>query len=608
MVVERSTVPLEDCWNVEALFPNLTAWQKEFDAACRQEKPRWPQLQEFKGKLGKDPATLKALLELSFSIERNLSNLYTYAHLRHDEDITNDANKTAYGKICALFTDFSEEISWFEPELLALDQKELDFLLNSSELKEYRFHLEKIIRLKKYTLSAEMESLMAQTGKALQAVSKAYSAINDADFKFGEVLDAKGNKRELTHAQYGIYVRDQDRVLRKNAFTQMHHKYSKYENTLCELLNGQVQSHLFNAKARGYASSLEAALLPKNIDVAVYHALIEAVNNKVDALHRAVELRKKTLGVEELHLYDMYVPLTSEVDIKMPYNEAVDVIIESVAPLGFEYQNLLKKGFKESRWVDRFENKNKRSGAYSSGSYDSMPYILMNYKDQIRDVFTLAHEAGHSMHSLLTHKHQLYQYGHYSIFLAEVASTFNEELLMQLLAKRTTSKIEQIFYINQKVEDIRTTLFRQTMFAEFELLIHALAEQEIPLTPTLLKQEYRKLNEKYFGKTLVIDEEIDIEWARIPHFYYNFYVYQYATGISAALALAERVLNGGEQEREDYLSFLKGGSSKYPIDMLKVAGINMREPAPIQATIARFSSLVDQLGEKLSDKDLAVGR
>lgn len=608
MVVERSAVQKGDCWNVEALFPDQAAWQKQFDAAAQQDKPRWPKLLDFKGKLGKDPLVLKELLNLSFSIEKNLSNLYTYAHLRHDEELTIDANKSCYGKICSLFNDYSEEMSWMEPELLALDEETLNSLLNAPELKEYRFYLEKIVRLKKYTLSGEMEALMAKTGKALQAVSKAYSAINDADFKFGEVVDGKGNKRELTHAQYGIYIRDQDRVLRKNAFKQMHGQYSKYENTLCELLNGQIQSHIFNARARGYKSSLDAALYPHNIDVEVYHALIEAANSEISALHRAVDLRKKTLGVDELHLYDMYVPLTSEVDIQMPYDEAVDAIIESVAPLGTEYQNLLKKGFKDDRWVDRYENNNKRSGAYSSGSYDSMPYILMNYKGQIRDVFTLAHEAGHSMHSLLTHKHQPYQYGHYSIFLAEVASTFNEELLMQLLLKRAKTEEEKIYFINQKVEDIRTTLFRQTMFAEFELLIHTLAEREIPLTPALLKQEYRKLNEKYFGPSAVIDDEIDIEWSRIPHFYYNFYVYQYSTGISAALALSERVVKGGEQERNDYLAFLKGGSSRYPIDMLKVAGINMREPAPIKAAIGRFSSLITELGGLLENKKLAVNK
>ncbi|MGZ3632932.1 MAG: oligoendopeptidase F [Parachlamydiaceae bacterium] len=602
MVVERTEMRKQDCWNIETLFPDLKSWQNAFERCFQKEKPHWPKIQNYQGQL-KNPKILKELLELTDSIERELSNLYTYAHLRHDEDITENDNKTAYSKISALFQYYGEETSWIGPELLSIDQEVLDQLLNAPELAEYKFSLEKILRIKKHTLSPEMEALLAKTGKALQVSGRAFSAINDADFKFSEILDSQGNKHELTHAQYGIYIRDQDRELRKNAFKQMHGKFLEYENTLCELLNGQTQSHIFMSRARHYPSSLDAALFPNNIDCNVYHALIKAVNNEIGSLHRAMELRKKVLGYETLHLYDVYVPLISEVDIKLPYEEAVDLIVESVAPLGTEYQALLKKGLGEQRWVDRYENKNKRSGAYSSGSYDSMPYILMNYKEQLKDVFTLAHEAGHSMHSLLTYTHQPYQYGNYSIFLAEVASTFNEALLMQLLLKRAKSKDEQIYLLNQQIEDIRGTLFRQTMFAEFELLIHTLAEQEIPLTPTLLRQEYRKLNEKYFGPAVVIDEEIDIEWARIPHFYYNFYVYQYATGISAALALNQRVVNGGEKERDAYLAFLKGGSSRYPIDMLKLAGINMLEPAPIASAISLFSSLVKQLDTLLTERE-----
>ncbi|MBA3237927.1 MAG: oligoendopeptidase F [Parachlamydiaceae bacterium] len=601
MAVERSTMPKQDCWNVEAFFPNFSAWQDRFDIIFKKEKPHWPNLQTFKGELNK-AANVRALLELCFSIERSLTALCTYAHLRHDEEITNDEAKTAYSKISALFHDFSDETSWIEPELLSLDQEILDAILEDPILADYQFHLEKLVRVKKHMLSAEMEALMAKAGKALQSPQKTFSAINDADFKFGEVLDGKGNLRELTHANYGLYIREHDRVLRKNAFTQMHQKYTDFENTLCELLNGQVQSHIFNSRTRSYKSSLEASLFPNNIDCQVYHALVEAVNSRLSELHKYIDLRKQILGVDALHLYDMSVPLTSDIEIHLPYEEAEDLIIESVSPLGAEYQNLLKKGFKEQGWVDRYENKNKRSGAYSSGSYDSMPYILMNYKGQLKDAFTLAHEAGHSMHSLLTHTHQSYQYGNYSIFLAEVASTFNEELLMQTLLKRAKNNDEKIYLINQKIEDIRGTLFRQTMFAEYELLIHTLAEQEIPLTPTLLRLEYHKLNQKYFGFNAVIDPEIDSEWARIPHFYYNFYVFQYATGISAALALNERVVKGGTQERNEYLAFLKGGSSRYPIEMLKLAGINMLEPAPVQSAIGRFSDSVDQLSKLLETK------
>lgn len=596
MTTKRAEVAPENRWNVEDLFPNMEQWEKEYQIiAHEKEQPHWPEIATYKDKLGEGPETLKKALESILSISRKLTLLYTYAHLRHDEDITDDKHKNAFNRIMGILHDFAQETSWFEPELLALPQKTLDTYLSSPVLKEYKFHLEKILRVKPHTLPPEQEELLAMAGKAMQAPHKAFSAINDADFKFGYVKDSQGNERELTHGLYGLYIRDQDRELRKNAFLQLHGTYLKYENTLCELVHGEMQSHVFNSKARKYPTSLDAALFPKNIDTEVYHALIKAVHEGIAALHKYIKLREKILGIGPLHLYDMYVPLTPQFDIKMPYNEAEDVVITSVAPLGAEYQNILRKGLKENRWVDRYENLNKRSGAYSSGCYDSMPYILMNYKDVLRDVFTLAHEAGHSMHSYLSHKHQPYHYGDYSIFLAEVASTFNEELLMQLLLKNAKNKEEKIFLINQKIEDIRGTLFRQTMFAEFELLIHDMAEKNIPLTPKTLKEEYRKLNAFYFGKDVIIDTEAEIEWARIPHFYYNYYVFQYATGISAALALADRVVKGGNAEREDYLSFLKGGSSKYPIDMLKMAGVDMRSPQPVLASIGKFASLVDQL-------------
>lgn len=604
MSKNRADVLQNDKWNVEALFPNIEAWETAYSKCYQNEsKLRWPEIVTFKGRLADNAQTLKDALELQFKISRNLSLLYTYAHLRHDEDIANDVYKTAYSKIVGLCHDFAEETSWFEPELLAISDDVLNKLIQDPILSPYKFHIEKIIRIKKHMLSQECEELLAMTGKALQAPHKAFSAINDADFKFGTVQDSTGKERELTHASYGLLIREQDRKLRENAFRSLLGKYNSYENTICELINGQVQAHVFNAKARKYSSSLEAALFPKNIDMQVYHALIKAVNDNLHVLHDYVNLRERVLGVGQLHLYDMYVPLLKEVDIRMPYKEGEEIVIESVAPLGAEYQNLLKKGFQEGRWVDRFENKNKRSGAYSSGCYDSMPYILMNYKDILRDVFTLAHEAGHSMHSLYSHNNQPYHYGDYPIFLAEVASTFNEDLLMRLMLDRVKSKEERIFLINEKIEDIRGTLFRQTMFAEFELLIHEMAEKNIPLTPKLLKDEYRKLNRRYFGDTVAIDDEADSEWSRIPHFYYNFYVYQYATGISAALALADRVMKGGTTERDQYLSFLKAGCSRYPIDILKSAGVDMRTPEPVSAAIGKFASLVSLLEKEMGLKE-----
>jgi oligoendopeptidase F len=601
MATERAHVPTSDCWNVEALFADFKTWQEGFDKIALSAKPRWPEIAEFKEELKNGhPETVKVLFDLYFAIDRLLSLFYTYAHLRHDEDIANEAFKTAYGRVTALLYDFGEETAWIEPILIGLRQELLDGLLASPLLKDYHFYLEKIIRVKKHMLAPEQEQLIARAGKAMQTSQKSFEALNDADFKFPPAATAEGEKREVTHALYGLYLRDPDRVLRQNAFLSLHGKYAEYENTLCEVLQGQAQIHFFNAQIRGYDSCLDAALYPKNIDTAVYHALIEAVSTGIGALHKYVGLRQRIMKVDTLHPYDMYVPLVPNVDMRIPYDEAESLIIESVAPLGSEYQNMLACGLKDQRWVDRYENENKRSGAYSGGCYDSMPYILMNYKGILKDVFTLAHEAGHSMHSLLTHMHQPYQYGHYPIFVAEVASTFNEELLMQLLLKRETNRERKIFLLNEKIEDIRGTLFRQTMFAEFELLLHRLVESETPLTPQLLKSEYRKLNQKYFGPSVCIDSLAEIEWARIPHFYYNFYVYQYATGISASLALADRVTQGGIAERNAYLDFLKGGCSRYPIDLLRLAGVDMHSPDPVQAAINKFSSLVDELDTLLS--------
>lgn len=542
---------------------------------------------------------MRKALDLFMKIDRELSRLYTYAHLRHDEEIADAEFKNHYEKILTAAHAFNQESAWLQPELLALPDSLLQEYCASPLLADYTFYLEKMRRIKEHTLSPENEKLIALAGQALQTSHKAFSAINDADFKFTPVMDSRGESKPLSHGTYSLYIRDQDRVLRERAFKQYHQHYLDYENTLCELLTGQVQNHLFQARAHRYSSCLEAALFPKNIPLAVYHALIEAVHERLDVLHRYMQLRKKILKLDELHLYDVYVPLTSAVDIRLPYPEAEKWVIESAKPLGTEYQNYLRAGLENQRWVDRYENENKRSGAYSSGCYDSMPYILMNYKNLLRDVFTLAHEAGHSMHSLYSRKHQPYHYSDYPIFLAEVASTFNEDLLIRLLLERCQNKEEKIFLINQKIEDIRGTLFRQTLFAEFELLIHQKVEQGIPLTPQLLKQEYRQLNARYFGPETFIDADIEIEWARIPHFYYNFYVFQYATGISAALALAEKVISGDQRDREAYLNFLKGGSSQYPIEMLKQAGVDMTTSAPVKGAIQMLEKLLTQLEQLL---------
>lgn len=596
-VKERDAVAVEDTWNVEALYASLEAWEQDFRslAGSPENTHRWPELAAFQGRLAEGASVLRELLDSSLELARRIEKLYVYAHLRHDENTTNDAAKKAYQQALNLYHQFGQEISWIEPELLGLKQELLDSYLVAPQLEPYAFHLEKIVRMKRYTLSPGEEKILAYAAQPLTTASQAFSAMNNADLDFGEVMNGKQERLPLSHGNYSVYLHSQDRTLRKNAFQQMLGTYKDFENTLANLISGVTQSHYFNARSRGYSSCLEAALYPKNIDTQVYHSLINTVRKNAPTLHRYAALRKRLLGVEELHLYDMYVPVTADFDMQLDYDEAQKVVIESAAPLGEEYQSILRKGLEEQRWVDRYENKNKRSGGYSSGCYDSMPYILMNYKGVMRDVFTLCHEGGHSMHSELSRKNQPYHYSSYTIFVAEVASTFNEALLHNYLMERAGSKEQQIFLVNNRIEDIRATLFRQTMFAEFELRLHEWTEQGIPLTPDFLKKEYRELNAAYFGPDVVIDDEIAIEWARIPHFYYNFYVYQYATGVSAALALASKVTEGGSKEREAYLSFLKGGSSAYSLDLLEKAGVDMRQSAPVEAAIKHFDELVSQL-------------
>jgi oligoendopeptidase F len=598
-VPERTQVVESDRWNVAALYPSLDEWNKDFNEWKGQDgSVRWPHLTAFKGKLDQEARVLAFLIKNYLELDEHLGRLYTYAHLRHDEDVAQDLYKQAHIKITQLLHTFRQECSWIEPELLQISEEKINQYLQSDELKEYKIFLEKIIRFKPHTLSATEEKLLAAAGLALDASQRAFGAFDNADLKFPKIADESGNLHELSHGTYSTYMRSKDRVLRKNAFQTLHSGFLTYENTLCELINGQVQKHLFIAKARQFSSCLEAALFPYQIEPSVYHNLIATVRKNLPKLHRYMALRKQILGYDELHIYDLSVPLVANVDFSMPYEEAAQLVVESVLPLGENYQKLLRKGFFEDRWVDRYENLRKRSGAYSSGFYKSMPYILMNYHNNFQDVKTLAHEAGHSMHSLFSWKTQPYQDADYPIFVAEVASTFNEELLLAHLVKTTTEKDKKAYFINQEIEDLRNTFFRQVMFAEFELKIHEFAEQGIPLTPNLLKAEYKKLNRDYFGPAITIDDEIAIEWARVPHFYYNFYVYQYATGIAAACSLTKVVSQNGP---ENYLKFLSSGGSKYPLTLLELTGVDMRKPDAIAALIQRFEELTEELNTLLAE-------
>jgi oligoendopeptidase F len=595
MSVMRDELIVADCWDLTPLYPTLSKWKEKFRKWVPQTTPKWTTLSAYQQTLNKNAGQVRDLLAEYFAIDRSLNKLATYAHLLHDQEITENDGKTAYDQAESALVALREESSWIEPELLALPEDTIQSYLNAPELAPYRHYLETIFRLKPHTLPGESEKLLAMAQKALASPHKTFRVLTDAEFKFPEVADSCGAKWELSHGKYGLYLRSPDRPLRESTFKTYHKHYGQFVHTLAQLIVGQLEAHAFQAKARHFSSSLEASLFPKSVGVEVYHQLIKTVREEIDALHAYIDLRKDILKLDKLHLYDLQAPLAKAYNQEVPFEQAAEWILESCSPLGEEYQTTLRKGLFEERWIDRYENNNKRSGAYSSGCYDSAPYVLMNYNGTLRDVFTLAHELGHSMHSYLTRKSQPYHYGDYSIFVAEVASTFNEELLLRFLLKNAKNEEQKKALIVQKIEDIRGNLFRQTLFAEFEWWLHTLVENGEPLNPEKMGEMYFNLNQFYYGPSMVYDEEVKVEWARIPHFYYNFYVFKYATGISAALALAERVVQGGKAEREAYLDFLKAGSHLYPIEALKLAGVDMSSPQPIRSTIQGFRELLQKL-------------
>jgi oligoendopeptidase F len=582
--MDRAEVAESAKWNVEVFYPSLENWKKEFT------KCRFEELKKFRGRLHEGPKTIRAALEALLGMERELTKLYTYAHLRHDEDVGNDAYKEAYLRAVGAVQQFKQESAWIEPELLEVG--DLNKFIVDPELAPYQFYLEKIVRMKPHTLDAGKEALLAGASLALDASERAFGAFNNADLRFPQIADGQGKMHSLTHGKYPVYMRSFDREMRKNAFTAYHGAFNAYENTLCELIQGEMQKHAFLAKTRGFASCLEAALFPHNIDKEVYLNLIATVRKHLPVLHEYMAFRKEALKVDELHLYDLSVPLMGDVEIKMDFEAACRFIVESVSMLGAHYQQDLERGLFQDRWVDRYENSRKRSGAYSSGCYDSRPYILMNYQDDFNSIMTLSHEAGHSMHSHLAWKTQKFHDASYPIFVAEIASTFHEDLTMRHFLKTVDDPLKRAYLINQQIEGIRNTFFRQVMFAEFELKLHELVEQGTPLTPALLKKEYLQLVSDYFGPHVTIDPFIAIEWARIPHFYYNFYVYQYATGIAAAHALVELVLKEGSSK---YLKFLSSGGSRFPLELLRTAGIDMRNPKVIEMAMNQFAALTREL-------------
>ncbi len=592
---KRSEIPVEETWNLEAIFASEQDWEEEF----QNVKALLPEMTAYKGKLTDSAKTLYEALTLQDELSQRLSKLYTYANMRSDEDTTNSKNQGLKDRAANLATQMSSQLSFIVPELLNASEERLQELLQEYEpLKLYEHMIDEMNRQRPHVLSQQEEAILAQASEVMRTPSNTFSMLNNADLKFPVIQDENGNDVEVTHGRYIQLLESGDRNVRKAAFKAVYSTYEKFINTFASTLSGAVKRNNFFANVRKYQNAKEAALHSNNIPVSVYDTLIETINKRLDLLHRYVKVRKTLLNVDELHMYDLYTPLIKDVKMEFTFEEAKQVVLKAFQPLGEDYVKTVEKGFQD-RWVDVHENVGKRSGAYSSGTYGTMPYILMNWQNNVDSLFTLAHELGHSMHSYYTWKTQPYPYANYSIFVAEVASTLNEALLNHYLLNQTDDKKEKLFLLNHFLEGFRGTVFRQTMFAEFEQLIHEKAAEGVPLTPDQLTEDYYNLNVKYFGNGIHIDKEIGLEWARIPHFYYNFYVYQYATGYSAAAALAKQILEEGQPAVDRYLEFLRAGSSDYPIEVLKKAGVDMTTPDPIANGLQLFEENLSKIEELL---------
>jgi oligoendopeptidase F len=592
----RDEIPFQDTWALEDIFVTDEKWREEFEKI----KALIPKAAEFQGKLGENANVLYEALKFQDEVMMRLGKLYTYAHMRYDQDTTNSFYQGLNDQARSLYTQAASAFAYIVPELLAIDEKKINqFLEEKEELKLYKHALEEINLQRPHVLSPELELVLAQSSDVTDASSNTFGMLNNADLEFPTIVDENGEEVEVTHGRFVGFLESDDRRVRKEAFEAVYSTYGKFRNTFASTLSGQVKRDNFYASVRKYRSAREAALSANNIPESVYDNLVETINKNLPLLHRYVSLRKKVLGLDELHMYDLYTPLVKNVKMKVTYEEAKDIVLKGLTPMGEEYLSVLKEGF-ENRWVDVRENKGKRSGAYSSGAYGTNPYILLNWQDNVNNLFTLAHEFGHSVHSYYTRKNQPYPYGDYSIFVAEVASTCNENLLSEYLLKTLDDDKKRLYILNNYLETFRGTVFRQTMFAEFEHDIHVRAQNGEALTAELLTKIYYDLNKKYFGDDIVIDEEIGLEWARIPHFYYNYYVYQYATGLSASTALSRQILEEGEPAVERYIGYLKSGSSDYPIEILKKAGVDMTTSEPIENACKVFE-------EKLTEMEKLLG-
>lgn len=591
-IPQRCDIPEKDKWAIEDIYPTDAAWEQDLVKARGYAE----KIASYKGLLSTDSAKLLEYLRLDDDMTVVLEALVNYAQRRNDEDTRDAKYQDMVSRMEMLFVDISGASAFVTPELLSIDDETMErFFREQPEMELYRLCIDRVRRRRAHILSEAEERIMALTGEMTGSPDNIFSMFNDADMKFPDATDKDGNKHQVTHGSYIPLMHSNDRELRKSAFESLYGVYENFRNTSAAVLSSQVKCLTFRARARNYENTLQAALDGNEVPVDVYKQLIEAVHENMHYMYKYVKLRKKLLGVDELHAYDLYAPIVSDIEVKIPFEQAKQEVYDSLAPMGEDYRAIFSQGIKD-RWIDVYENEGKRSGAYSAGARVH-PYVLLNHKDTLDSEFTLAHEMGHAIHSYLSNKNQPVVYADYVIFVAEVASTCNESLLMQHLLKITTDKKRRAYLINYFLEQFRTTLYRQTMFAEFELMINEKAENGESLTADVMCELYRKLNLLYYGDDIVIDHELDMEWARIPHFYYNYYVYQYATGFSAAIALSQRILKEGAPAVRDYIGFLSGGCSRDPISLLRGAGVDMTSTKPVTDALKLFGELIDEMEE-----------
>lgn len=595
-IKKRNEMDPKYTWATEDMYVSDEAFQKDFEVLKEMAKEGLT----FKGKLGESSSILLDYFKKSDAVSLKLENLFEYASRKSDENTKNPTYQAMIGSVYSYFVEFESEMAFVTPELLAISDETLEkFFAENEDLKLYKRAINEVRRRRAHILSDKEERILAAANDMAQGPEKIYSMFSDADLTFPDVKNEKGENASLTQGTFISLLESNNRDVRKNTFETYYKVMDNFKNTAASTYDAQVKSLMFNAKMRNYNSTLEAALDGTDVPVAVYKNLVDAVHKNMHHMHKYVKLRKKLMKVDELHMYDLYTSVVPNVDTKVDFETAKKNVYDAVAPLGKDYQDILKTGF-DNRWIDVYENEGKRSGAYSAGA-KVHPYVLLNFHDSLDNEFTLAHEMGHALHSYHSNKYQPTVYADYRIFVAEVASTFNEALLMEHLLETTTDKMERAALINHFLDQFKGTIYRQTMFAEFEMITNEMAERGEALTAEALSNVYYDLNKQYFGEDMIIDKDIALEWARIPHFYYNFYVFQYATGYSAAIALSRKVLDEGEEAVKNYKKFLSGGSSASPIDLLKIAGVDMSSPEPINQALSLFGKLIDELDELLSE-------